>query len=228
MKNYIFDLYGTLIDIHTDEQSLSFWKKLCVYLNERGYSYKEKELKELYLNLVHEEENEDKFYEIELMNVFKKIAGQYADEFALYFRKASTDYITCFKNTKKVLEYLKEEGKHVYLLSNAQACFTLPELKELGLYDYFDDIFISSSYHIKKPHPSFLEELMDKHHLHKEESVMIGNDFTTDMAIAKKVGITGVFLNTDGYSKEDMHSHNLEGVHLIESGDLIELVSMFK
>ena len=41
MKNYIFDLYGTLIDIHTDEQSLSFWKKLCVYLNERGYSYKE-------------------------------------------------------------------------------------------------------------------------------------------------------------------------------------------
>ncbi|HAD23514.1 MAG TPA: hypothetical protein DCF47_05355 [Kandleria vitulina] len=162
------------------------------------------------------------------MNVFKKIAGQYADEFALYFRKASTDYITCFKNTKKVLEYLKEEGKHVYLLSNAQACFTLPELKELGLYDYFDDIFISSSYHIKKPHPSFLEELMNKHHLHKEESVMIGNDFTTDMAIAKKVGITGVFLNTDGFSKEDMHSHSLEGVHLIESGDLIELVSMFK
>ena len=227
MKNYIFDLYGTLIDIHTDEQSLSFWKKLCVYLNNRGYSYKEKELKELYLKLVYEEEHEDKLYEIELMDVFKKIAAQYADEFSLYFRKASTDYIACFENTKKVLEYLKEEGKHIYLLSNAQACFTLPELKELGLYDYFDDIFISSSYHIKKPHPLFLEKLIEKHHLDKKQCVMIGNDFTTDIAIAKKVGITGVFLNTDGYSQEEMYSHDLSHVHLIESGDLIELLSMF-
>ena len=32
-QNYIFDLYGTLIDIHTDETSKNFFKK---YLTNRG------------------------------------------------------------------------------------------------------------------------------------------------------------------------------------------------
>ena len=33
-KNYIFDLYGTLIDINTDEWSAKLWKSLqilCAY-----------------------------------------------------------------------------------------------------------------------------------------------------------------------------------------------------
>ena len=28
MKNIMFDLYGTLIDIHTDEENIGFWIKL--------------------------------------------------------------------------------------------------------------------------------------------------------------------------------------------------------
>ena len=28
-RNYIFDLYGTLVDIHTDESKPSFWKALA-------------------------------------------------------------------------------------------------------------------------------------------------------------------------------------------------------
>ena len=30
-QNYIFDLYGTLIDIHTDETSKNFFKKYQLY-----------------------------------------------------------------------------------------------------------------------------------------------------------------------------------------------------
>ena len=30
-QNYIFDLYGTLVDIHTDENKASLWKKIAVY-----------------------------------------------------------------------------------------------------------------------------------------------------------------------------------------------------
>lgn len=29
-KNYIFDLYGTLVDIHTDEEQKEVWEK-CVF-----------------------------------------------------------------------------------------------------------------------------------------------------------------------------------------------------
>lgn len=32
IDNYIFDLYGTLIDIHTDEQAPELWEAVCDYL----------------------------------------------------------------------------------------------------------------------------------------------------------------------------------------------------
>ena len=38
--NYIFDLYGTLVDIHTDESDTAIWEKLAMF-----YGY--------YLSLIH-------------------------------------------------------------------------------------------------------------------------------------------------------------------------------
>jgi putative hydrolase of the HAD superfamily len=35
-KNIIFDLYGTLVDIHTDEQNPKFWQKFAGLLKEDG------------------------------------------------------------------------------------------------------------------------------------------------------------------------------------------------
>ena len=31
-ENYIFDLYGTLVDIHTDEEKTELWEKLAQFL----------------------------------------------------------------------------------------------------------------------------------------------------------------------------------------------------
>ena len=33
-KNYAFDLYGTLVDIHTDEESDALWERFSLYLVE--------------------------------------------------------------------------------------------------------------------------------------------------------------------------------------------------
>ena len=35
-ENYIFDLYGTLIDIHTDEGEQKLWKALAKYYRQNG------------------------------------------------------------------------------------------------------------------------------------------------------------------------------------------------
>ena len=37
-ENYIFDLYGTLVDIHTDEWKTSFWKKVSQIFLVHGVS----------------------------------------------------------------------------------------------------------------------------------------------------------------------------------------------
>ena len=51
-KNYIFDLYGTLVDIHTDENKASLWKKIAVYFSAQGAAYTGKEIKERYGALI--------------------------------------------------------------------------------------------------------------------------------------------------------------------------------
>ena len=43
-KNYIFDLYGTLIDINTNEWKKSLWKNMAMIYSMSGASYTGKEL----------------------------------------------------------------------------------------------------------------------------------------------------------------------------------------
>ena len=30
-QNYVFDLYGTLVDIHTDEEQQMLWEKMAMF-----------------------------------------------------------------------------------------------------------------------------------------------------------------------------------------------------
>ncbi len=47
-KNYVFDLYGTLVDIHTDENDLAVWKKLALFYGYYGALYQPEELQKAY------------------------------------------------------------------------------------------------------------------------------------------------------------------------------------
>ena len=82
-QNYIFDLYGTLVDIHTNE------------------------------------------------------------------RKLSLEKMSLFPGVPEMLQRLKDAGKKVFLLSNAQALFTAPEISLLGLTKYLTGILLSSDAGVK-------------------------------------------------------------------------------
>ena len=47
-KNYLFDLYGTLADIHTNEDSPAFWRNVSRLLGMQGVDWAPVELKEKY------------------------------------------------------------------------------------------------------------------------------------------------------------------------------------
>ena len=50
--NYIFDLYGTLVDIHTEENDPLVWKKLALFYGYYDADYSSEELKERYSILI--------------------------------------------------------------------------------------------------------------------------------------------------------------------------------
>ena len=47
-STYIFDLYGTLVDIHTDESKKILWEKLALFYGFYGASYTAGELQTAY------------------------------------------------------------------------------------------------------------------------------------------------------------------------------------
>lgn len=215
-KNYIFDLYGTLVDIHTDESQPVLWEKLALFYGYYGAIYTPEELQKEYGAIVKEEEvilkgileeEKEKYSheanpEIQIEYVFQKLfekKGVKADldlsiHAGQFFRAMSTEYVRLYDGVKEMLHKLKEQGKKVYLLSNAQRIFTEYEMRMLGIYDSFDGVLISSECRCKKPDLRFFEMIFDQFHLEKKESIMIGNDDITDIAGAHNAGIDSFYI----------------------------------
>ena len=95
-----------------------------------------------------------------------------------------------------MLKLLKGRGLRVVLLSNAQSCYTRPELTMLGLDDVFDDILISSEEHVRKPGKEFFARALDRAGTTAHRTVMVGNDESNDILGARHAGIDGVYLRT--------------------------------
>ena len=212
-RNYIFDLYGTLVDIRTDESGRRLWQLSALYYSSRGASYSAAELRRAYLSYCAEEQakSPDPFYEIELRNVFERlysVKGVSADErliadTALFFRLSSVKKLRLYPWVKPVFEHIREGGSGIYLLSNAQACFTLPELDALGIGGAFDGMTLSSDAGVRKPGRGIMERLLADHGLDPADCVMVGNDQKADMGIARSFGMDGVFIRTETSGEYD-------------------------
>jgi putative hydrolase of the HAD superfamily len=197
MAAILFDLYGTLIDIQTNENSDIFWNKFAKQ-TKKYKKYNPLTLKSLYKDLCLELSNEKE--EIEIRDVFRKIFNiqdKKLEKVCQKFRKLSTGYITVYGGAKKLLARLKENNDKVFLLSNAQEAFTTPELKKLKLYDYFDGIAISSTYGIKKPNKEFFQQAIANFNIQGEDIIMVGNDYVCDIAPAIELELKTVFIETN-------------------------------
>ena len=219
MKNYIFDLYGTLVDIRTDETASSLWKSMAYLFSMMGALYTPDILRRRYGELVEEEtalelaaagkrlnggELSPEETEVQLSHVFERLLaekGVKADraqlgQIGMTFRSLSLEYISLYEKVPKLLAGLRAEGKRLYVLSNAQRMFTEPEMRMLGIYDCFDGILYSSDAGVKKPSLRFFDTLFQKYGLKKEESVMIGNEYRADILGAQAYGIRSLYVHT--------------------------------
>ena len=222
-KNYIFDFYGTLVDILTDEKDPALWDKLAQLYQAYGADYKGEGLRKSYAKrvaLARKELIELKgvaYPEVDLVHIFNQLyvdglpqssclyqPEDWGQLIAMVFRVLSRKHLLVYPHTKEVLTSLKEQRCHLYLLSNAQAAFTNAEIDLMALRPYFDAIYLSSDAGICKPQPEFLKQVLDDHGLKPSETVMVGNDLTTDIAVAEAVGIDGILLNTFPYSRREL------------------------
>ena len=206
----IFDLYGTLVDIHTDEND-AVWEKTALYFGYYGAAYSPSELKAAFRSSMAAREAEagqsyecfpDIPFEEVMCELFeakniKENALSLGINAAQLFRVCSTDYIKLYPHVREALEYLRSKGCRLWLLSNAQQVFTRFELRHLALDDLFDGIYISSLYGFRKPDRRYFQALIDEQNLDTGRCLMIGNDRNTDIAGAKALGIATLYMHTN-------------------------------
>ena len=206
----IFDLYGTLVDIHTDENEL-VWDKTALYFRYYGVDYTGPALKSDYESVVSSHSSvlgqayemyPDLPFDKLLADLFRaKGVTERADELGLnaaqVFRIAATEYIRLYKGVPEALEKLRRSGFRLWLLSNAQRAFTAYELKALGLDDQFSGIYLSSDYECRKPDRRFFQALICQQQLNPDKCLMIGNDRDTDIAGAKAAGLSTLYMHTN-------------------------------
>lgn len=194
-----FDLYGTLVDIRTDEESPRFRKKFTRFLKKSGREcefflrYRE-EIKK------HEEE------EIDLVLVFEAVLNCSAEEarnIMKAYRRFSRRKLRLYPHVRSMLTELKRRGAKVYLISNAQNAFTMDELVALKIKPFFDGIALSSDYAVKKPSAVFFQRAMDCFSVTANETVYVGNDVACDMIGSSSVGMRSVYIRTNISPQED-------------------------
>lgn len=206
----VFDLYGTLVDIHTEENDL-VWEKTAFYFGFYGARYTGPELKAAFGAAMEQREARagqsyecfpDIPFEEVMAELFReKGVAENADALgvnaAQLFRISSLEYIRLYPGALEALARLRKAGYRLWLLSNAQAVFTAYELRLLGLGNQLDGIYLSSDYQCRKPDLRFYRALIEERGLDISKCLMIGNDRQTDIAGAKAAGMATLYMHTE-------------------------------
>lgn len=206
----IFDLYGTLVDIHTEEDD-AVWGKTALFFGFYGAHYEGPELEQAFRAAVAAREaragqSYECFPDIPFEQVMAQLfrdkgveenADSLGMQAAQLWRILSIRYLRLYPQVPEALAALREKGFRLWLLSNAQRVFTAYELRYLGLEEAFDGIYISSDYGCRKPDVRFFRALLEERQLDPGKCLMIGNDRFTDIAGAEAAGLATLYLHTN-------------------------------
>lgn len=203
----LFDLYGTLVDIETNEEITRPWREVTARVWDLGGDgWTPPALKEYFARqeaaqrMAHADIPD---YEADLVPIYETLLPpglehprEAAEELAWRFRQASTQRIGLYPGALELLAKLRKSGRKVLLVSNAQSAYTRPELQMLGLADAFDHILISSEVGRSKPSAEIFRQALELAGCGPDEAVMVGNDPRCDIEGAAAARIGALFLDT--------------------------------
>jgi putative hydrolase of the HAD superfamily len=204
----IFDLYGTLVDIWTDEEDLSVYYTLCKFLRYYGVSFEPEELAARYQEsaAAHLLDHPGPFGEIDVFLVFEDILTEglrKSPERALViwlarlFRSLSTERLKLFPETLPALEELAAKYR-LGLVSDAQWVFCEPEIRFLGLEQFLETVVLSSRYFVRKPAPQIYSHALRAMQVRPSQALYVGNDPARDVPGPQEIGMPVVLIHREG------------------------------
>ncbi len=195
----LFDLYGTLIDIETNEEDPSVYAALSRYVSYYQVKIGPEDLKAAYFGEVSLRLRADAHREVDVHEIFDGIIERHVEEgkkcpqglalsATVLFRSLSMRRFGLFPGVRGFLEAVSDNFLTA-LVSDAQWAFAEPELLMLDLDRYFQCRILSSRIGHKKPDPRPFEAAMKELGAVPEECIYIGDSPERDLMGAKNAGI---------------------------------------
>ncbi len=100
--------------------------------------------------------------------------------------------------TFELLDYLKQRGYQMYIITNGFTETQHVKMKSSGLNPYFRKMFISEEIGVSKPHQRFFEHAIKSSNARKADSLVIGDSLVNDVKGARDFGLDQVYLNSLG------------------------------
>jgi putative hydrolase of the HAD superfamily len=209
IKGILFDLYGTLIDIETDESMEEIYRGIAHFLTYQGVYLHRGEVRDLYYRIMHEQR--DRSREEHPETIVKAVWEVLLDEqgvspgpdrvllattLAQIYRAISRKRLRLFPDVKEILARLRASYR-LALVSDAQPFYAHPEIRAVSLEGYFAPIVISADYGFRKPDRRLFQAALDGLRLGPNEAVFVGNDIYRDIYGAGRVGMRTLFISSD-------------------------------
>ncbi len=181
MRNYIFDLDGTLIN--SSGEVLACFKKAFeragypVDLNRLNSDVIGPPLKEIIKLIAPELKNED-------------IITSVMEHFRAIYDYDENDISFLYDGIYDFLLRLKNEGKNLFIATFKPHIPTMRIVKKFKL-DMFQDIYTIDKTGYRQTKEEMITDILSSYNLKKSETVMIG-DAASDVIAAKRAGVTAV------------------------------------
>jgi putative hydrolase of the HAD superfamily len=201
-----FDLYGTLIDILTDELDPGVYSALCRYLSYHFVNISPEEFRKTYFEEIQRQlkQSQESCPEVDVFKIFWNMMQRYGHrhfsrsvvaDTAKLFRSLTIRRFGVFPGVYNVLASLFARYE-LAIISDAQWIFAEPEMEMLGLKSFFKCVVLSSHLGFKKPDVRLFQLAMRRLSVTPEESIYIGDNPQKDMEGAKRAGMRFVLFGS--------------------------------
>lgn len=218
-RGIVFDINGTLVDILTDEGRDDIYRTLSNLLDYQGISLDPETIRELYFQLNKEQRrtSEEEHPEFDAVAIFRDIIARHATTFtrqlpaeksaalprlcAEVFRAASRLKLELYPGVEAVLAGLRDQYQ-LAAVSDGQSAWAVPELRAVGLSEYFNPVIVSGDLGYRKPDPRIFEAALAGMGLTAPEVLFVGNDMYRDVFGAHRLGLKTVFFRSNQGDQE--------------------------
>jgi len=229
LKVVLFDIYGTLVDIKTNEHQDDAFDSLSRFLEYRRVFIPGRELKELYFDHINQQiaRSRERHPEVDVTRAFGHVLrerGRTTDRYlsmltTQLYRSLCRERMRLYDETFWTLTEFRKQYR-LGIVTDAQRVFCKPELRTLRLENFFDALVISSDYGFRKPDPRLFHIALAALDVPASKAAYIGNKYETDLVGAKEAGlaVAGLIRQTEeekrAYSNDyepDFVADNLRG-----------------